>query len=709
MPVVRGDTALVSTPQQRQPAQPIVFPNQSPANSAAARAAAGDYGSIPNQQDLHNMPQSQGVAGWSHPTAPMSNNSNGHRTVTGDGTDMTWVALLVLVIAIVAVTISITAVASRQSPDVSSHMIVRTGHRTRDWSSGNSYSMHSLDDNHLTRLYVCMKSSGIAVPNDPNIGNFMEFRTAAKNYHDCGLKSDRGWPRDVGFLRCIQKNFGVNFHKSNVFLKCLDLSEGSSAESIQTPASMLFLGSYNFVTMLLTCMGIITAFLIFTAGGYFTSAGLEDFYGHMSATHYWSPLSWVPTILALLWSFSMWVTVMIYSFPPSNLWSDAPNDSGASLPGTPWTGFMCSVVVFALFVFFVSCVGEWMDDYSIKRDGYSKKFDSPTPYDDASSSRSNNMMGGPEHDSNTVMTNSASTASGAGGARPDQPGSWQNHTGVAGRFIRASPLNNLIRRYAHNRTGRPARLGAKYNHDLHCTVSDLTRIASPLNKTFALTWVFVDGLMFVGMLNNQNSLLNENVVAIWYYVTLCRGYQLTATFFMDDVLFVNTEPSSSGADAQGLSAGESQSAEIKKFNSDSAKTGNNDASKNSEIKAHAGVAVVCTQIASFWCMVIVAYHFSNAISVIFNLNNIGVSTSIHVLQIFFILTMLVIELFKHVVAFAAVFNQFSQEWYLYIIQGTYSVDWVVRSIFIIATIFSVPNLLSDANQGLRSTIMLPTT
>jgi hypothetical protein len=612
----------------------------------------------------------------------------------GDKSGIAWAALLVLVIAVVGVTIAITAVASNQSPDVSSHMIVRTGHRTRDWSSGNSYSMNSVDDNHLTRLYVCMKSAGIRVPNDPNIDTFSEYKTAAKSFYDCGPKSDRGWPRDIGFLRCIQKHFIANFHQSNIFLKCLDLSEGASAESIQTPASMLFLGSYNFVTMLLTCMGVITAFLIFTAGGYFTSVDVFEMHGHISATHYWSPLSWIPTILALLWSFSMWVTVMIYAFPPSNMWSDAPNDSGNSLPGTPWTGFMCSVVVFCLFVFFISCLGEWMDDYAMKRGGHPKKFDLPVLHDGDPVKE----MGGPQaDDTSTVMSNSSSAA---GSARfsPAGVNSKPLLVGVAGRFLRAPSLPNLIRAGRSGYGRIPIRLGTKYNYDLHCTGSDVTRIASPLNKTFALTWVFADGLMFLGMLNNLNSLLNENVVTMWYYITLCRGYQLTASFFMDDVLFINVDPNGGSHATQNSSTDDS--------GFDSFKKGGEDTRKNKEIKAHASIAVACSHFASFWCMITVAYHFINAISVASNLNYIGVSNSTYLLQIFFIVFILVMDLFKHVIAFATIFNQVTQDWYLPIIESTFTVDWVVRSVFIIATIFSVPHSLSEANQSLRSTILL---
>lgn len=703
-----GDMAVLTQPRSfsRDSSSSPGYPNSAPnsaAYAAASRAASDTTSSSPLQ---YNQSIAPNAASFVPRGRNVHSNNGNYGMGMGEERSMTWVAFLFLVIVIVSVTITIAVVASKQSPDVSTHMIVRTGHRTRDWSTGNSYSMNSLDDNHYTRLYVCMKAAGIAVPTDPSIETFGEYKTAARSYHDCGPRSDRGWPRDIGFLRCIQQHFGVSFHQSNVFLKCLDLSEGASAESIQTPASMLFLGSYNFVTMLLTCMGIITAFLIFTAGGYFTSAEVHEIHGHISATHYWSPLSWIPTICALLWSFAMWVTVMIYAFPPSNLWSDAPSDSSTSLPGTPWTGFMCSVMVFGLFIFFISCLGEWIDDHAIKRGGYDKKFDPPIPdlvnTDNVASVPSDNSTMMPTvapMTMPTVMPTIEPSNSSRGPTASRGFGSYPGTVGVAGQYSRGLSFQNLVRRSGYGRI--PTRLGTKYNDDLYCPDSDIARMASPLNKTFALTWVFADGLMFIGMLNNQNSLLNENVVYIWYYIILCRGYQLTASFFMDDVLFVNVDSSQVSAGAQNYTDDNSKT--------ESFSNGKNDIKKNIEIKAHAGIAVACSHLASLWCMIIVVYHFVNAISVTTNLSDIGVGNPTHLLQIFFIVFIILMEAFKHFIAFASIFDYVSQDWYLTFIQGIFSVDWIVRSVFIIATIFSVPHSLSVANSNLRNTILMSAT
>jgi hypothetical protein len=64
-----------------------------------------------------------------------------------------------------------------------------------------------------------------------------------------------------------------------------------------------------------------------------------------------------------------------------------------------------------------------------------------------------------------------------------------------------------------NRFRRP--LGTRYIKELK--YDDALGTMTPLlNKSFNLTWVLTDGLLFLGMLNCPNSPLNENVVTIWY-------------------------------------------------------------------------------------------------------------------------------------------------------------------------------------------------
>ena len=102
---------------------------------------------------------------------------------------------LILTLSLLLSTIAFTINFSMQNEDLSSQMVVLTGHRTRDWSSANSYSMHSSDEDRYTRLYVCMLSADFTVPDNPTYSSLQDFRDKAKNHHDCGAESDGGWPR----------------------------------------------------------------------------------------------------------------------------------------------------------------------------------------------------------------------------------------------------------------------------------------------------------------------------------------------------------------------------------------------------------------------------------------------------------------------------------------------------------------------------------
>jgi hypothetical protein len=600
--------------------------------------------------------------------------------------------LILMVTSMAIVTVAFTVSLSNQSDNVSDQMVVNTGHRTRDWSSANSYNMHSPDEDQYTRLYVCMKASGITVPGDPKIDAIGDFRDAARNYHNCGEESDRGWPRDRGFLRCIQKHFNANFHQSNVFLKCLDLSEGIMVETIQTPASFLFLGSYNFVTLLLACMGVMTAFLIFTAGGYSRSTNFHEFNGHVASEQIWSPFGSIPTLLALAWSFFMMIAAMVYAFPPSNMWSDAVSGTAGALPGTPWTGFICSGVSIGLILFFASCLAEYLADWRGVSDNIAN--DSPNQFSD------DMIDGGPmklKHGSDAYDIDLTKQTQSAPAYMQNDHSVSQSNFDPMSISNTKSFVSNFANPSRHGYNRLSTHLGVKYNSHLHYIGSDATKIAPLLNKAFAFTWVFADGLLFVGMLNSQNSLLNENVVAIWYYIIMCRAFQLSAAFFMDDVLFIYQDSDTKEKNDKLESQQGFAEKEHKRI-----------IFENNQIKAHAGIAVACSHLSSLWCMVAVIYHFSNAISVATILASSGVSNITCALQISFMIFIGIMDVIKHIVALLAIFNTFTQRFYLLVIEIIFNADWFIRFVFITAVIFSVPQYLGDVNQNLSNSILRST-
>ena len=270
---------------------------------------------------------------------------------------MNWVSsilTLLFTVLFAGMTVGFTLMYSfTNSADTASSMVVMTGHRTRDWSAPNAYSMHSLNEDHHTRLYACMMQAGIRKDNFRS--TLQDFRQDAKAHFNCGPQSDMGWPRDYGFLRCLQNNnFGVTYHKGNLFLKCLDLSEGVMVESLQSRDSALFLGSYNFVALQMASLGVITAFLIFTAGGAWGDDEIQKS-NNNHITGVWRPVSIYNINYALAWSLFMLGSSMFYTFPVNNTWSDIPAvDDRNAFPTTPWGGYFCSMVFLAMTAFFFS-------------------------------------------------------------------------------------------------------------------------------------------------------------------------------------------------------------------------------------------------------------------------------------------------------------------------------------------------------------------
>ena len=638
-------------------------------------------------------------------------------------TSYTFITVLYTVAAVV-LTVAFTVSLSSTTADFSSHMLVLTGRRTRDWSTANSYSMSSAEEDQYTRLYVCMKASGVTVPGE-SIASIGDFRETARAKHDCGMRSDGGWPRDYGFLRCMQANFNASFHQSNVFLKCLDLSEGIMVEAIQTPASTLFLGSYNFVAFLLASMAVISGFLLFTAGGWCSEFGLHTDmrfdqetnswvptnYNYVAARQLWAPLAALPVWLAFFWSLFVFAVSMFYTFPTRNAWSDAMSlDGGASsFPATPWTGYMCAGVSLGMSIFFASCLAEWYADRGARR--AMSPTTAPVQAVDQGISPAIQVLS-PVPGAMTSIPPTYVVPNPTYGGPVAGAGVWDNpFTGPA-----IFPANDFTRTASRFRNHRRPNLGVRYNKDLFYEDHALTHIAPLLNKAFAMTWVFADGLLILGMLNSQNSLLNENVVTIWYYTVLCRAFQLAAAYFMDDALFADPGPKTSeDANAtdtptklQKWSGVASQVNSVNNFNLGFLEPQNLSFDKtrtdyylqNNLTSLHAGIAVVCCHLSSLWCLLIVLYHFFTALSIPYSLNTAGVSNPIHSLQLIFVIYIIAMDVFKHIVAFLAVWGYLDQKTYLTIIQTIFTADWIGRSILITATAFTVPQYLGNNNKAL---------
>ena len=237
-------------------------------------------------------------------------------------------------------------------------------------------------------------------------------------------------------------------------------------------------------------------------------------------------------------------------------------------------------------------------------------------------------------------------------------------------------------------------------------------VTPALNKVFALSLILTDGLLFVGMLNSQNSLLNENVVAIWYYIILCRGFQFAATYFMDGVLFASKPEAQIPNSFEDydytrslyseftLNAG-ANAVEQYKIDRPVIEAKKAWDEKYSQI-LHSGIAVVFSHLSSLWCMIIVLFHFVNASSVPLKISELGISTGIHQIQIAFVAFIAAMDFIKHVIAFLTVWGQIDQWTYKWCILSTYTADWLFRAVFIICMLFPITTYLGDVFIDLHS-------
>ena len=137
-----------------------------------------------------------------------------------------------------------------------------------------------------------------------------------------------------------------------------------------------------------------------------------------------------------------------------------------------------------------------------------------------------------------------------------------------------------------------------------------------LIRIFPVCLAYADGLLFVGMLNAANPPLNETVVYLFYYITLCRILQCVSAYLMFDVF-----EEGSGSD-----------------------------------QAHQTTPFAATTLASVFAFVLAAYNFSSCVVYSAALNYIGVLGPIYSLQLSFIILMSCLELSKFILSCALFFS-----------------------------------------------------
>ncbi len=187
-----------------------------------------------------------------------------------------------------------------------------------------------------------------------------------------------------------------------------------------------------------------------------------------------------------------------------------------------------------------------------------------------------------------------------------------------------------------------------------------------LNKTFACALALIDCLLFVGMLNSQNSLLTENVVYVCFYIFLCRAYQLAGTFFIDRVIFEREEKD----------------------------------------KQHQpNIVTACCQLCSLWCFIVSILHFLSCFNVAYSIANQGIGIQTYGLQLSFVILMCVMEAARHAVVFWTVLNGLFADTFMQAAKIIFTVDCALRIMFAVIASTIVSSHLGAQNNILVQFLM----
>lgn len=378
--------------------------------------------------------------------------------------------------------------------DVTQNFVVKTGRLTRDLAIPDGYPVTLDNGTEYTRLYYCMMDSGIGNDKCGSHSPVVDFTDCIHSVHYCDSQMDMTWPRDYGFLKCLQNNFNVSMRQTNVFLTCLDSSEGIMSEVFENMDSTYFLGTYNFVSFLLAAFAIMSSFVVATAGGVYRGNEIVP----NAAKHItgFNPLSWICILVALVWNVAglVWSVAMSFS----------SNATFQHYPITIWTSAL-TIGTFALTTgFFLTYFVEYLRP----------RKDSVAP-EPASAPGENESP-------DALLLN------------PQQDDSQ-----TANVAYQMNPLSLPTAAYRSHYPARQQwvgrqRIGVQNTDPLvEAGASDYDwKIITPLMvRTFGWCWVFTDGLLFVGMLQPQSSIMNSYAVRVYFGAVVARLMQLVSSYF----------------------------------------------------------------------------------------------------------------------------------------------------------------------------------
>lgn len=647
--------------------------------------------------------------------------------------------IIVTLLGIVAGIMSIFLISSWSS-DFTNQLLVLTAHRTRDLQEPNTFSMYSVEgDDPSTRLFVCMMQSGIgkkecSAPKSP-----FSFRSCLMGLNkDCLSSADWNWPIDYGFQQCVVRTFNPTTRQINGLVECMRHTDGIQGVSVETQNSMRFLGSYNYVSLLIASFCAMVSFLIFTAGGIYDGSRLktEKKYGY-HIFNWYEPLAAPNILFAFIWTLVCLAVSYIYMFPFTCEGCKIDLQQKQAYPTTPWTGIVSAGLFFVLLIYYgwflVEVISAWYNNRDVYN-GNALKLVNKTDESDEQSMREDvdsveesqraPLPGGRRPPSEPVVTgglvygpprNTSQPSGpppnpavfsmrppqgyvlnpGAGGSLPpgygpqSLPGTWGPESIVMpGNPTRRLPGSFTVPRQPRSRSFGPSnnrgmanafflnRLGVRLTGEESEEGHEVSELIPVLIPIFASMLIFVDGPLFVGMITPQHSPLQESVAFIFIGIILARTAQVVAYKFMGGAFFSKEEVEST------------EEPNVFKLRRDDPK------------QFALRVIVLFTYLSSLLILFIPLYHMMISIDYLNALKEVGGNS--HLVQIFFLI---IVAICPEVVRSAIIFLM----WVRYLVSARYKLiafqilfawEWISRIVFVCIALFGVPPHLVDSSKSI---------
>lgn len=548
------------------------------------------------------------------------------------------------------------------SSDYTNQLLVLTAHRTRDLQEPNAFSMYSVfGDDPSTRLFLCLMDSEIAKDDCPIQNSPVSFRNCLMGKNkDCIASADWNWPIDYGFQRCVLQTFAPPVRKINIFVECMKHTDGILAESVESQNSLRVMGSYNYVSLLLSAAAVIVSFLLFTAGGFYHGNGLVTKEKH--GNHIWdwyAPLSGCNIIYAFIWTTACLVGSYLFMFPPA---IDAFQKK-QGYPTTPWTGIVTVGTFFILMIYYLWLLLEaWLARNSGGSDGTEKSqnFDVPTV-----KIVPGNVLPAPSAPEYSKQGTSSMTVPRNGDVISNEPYIQDAN----GKFI-PNPYFSSTR----FRLPFMNRLGIQlFGGKSSVAGNEVNELIPVLVPKFSTLLIFTDGLIFVGMITPQHSPLQESVFFVFVGVILSRITLMVCYEFIASAFFDSEENK-----AQQVSVFAYRKDDPKKF--------------------ALRVISAFTYLASLVLLFIPLYHLMISINYLTSLTNIGSNCSA-VTVTFLIFVALMPEIVRSVIIIG-MWNGFftTNEFKLACFQFVFTWEWISRVVFICIGMFALTTHLTDSSN-----------